>query len=163
MNSNAGTPGAGAGTAAAANPYIAAAQAAAQAAVQNGTVPPPEVDPTTSVVSVEQQTQYKIQLLLHINSVLLARVVHMTNTFFKERKAQPNSPSVLPEAVQQVVSQNLKRVHANLQCISQINQGYVRAKPVILDPPAMPHHPDHQGNDILAKLYLLMSRVFEFW
>ncbi|GMM55344.1 Snf11 protein [Maudiozyma humilis] len=163
MNSNAG-PG---GVAAAGNPYVAAAQAAAHAAAQNGTVPA-HVDPTTRVVSVEEQTQYKIQLLLHINSVLLARVVHMTNPFFKGREAaqqgQQGHPP-LPEPVQQAVSQNLRRVHANLQCISQLNQGYARAKPVILDPPAVPQQQNQQqhGNDILAKLYLLMSRVFEFW
>ncbi|SMN21909.1 similar to Saccharomyces cerevisiae YDR073W SNF11 Subunit of the SWI/SNF chromatin remodeling complex involved in transcriptional regulation [Maudiozyma saulgeensis] len=120
-----------------------------------------QMDPN-QIISVDEQIQYKIQLLLHINSVLLARVIHMTNPFFKDKKIEPNSPSVLPENIQLLVSQNLKRVHANLQCISQINQGYIRSKPVISDPPMIPQQPQ-QSNDILAKLYLLMSRVFEFW
>lgn len=120
------------------------------------------IDPN-SIISVDEQIQYKIQLLLHINSVLLARAIHMTNPFFKDRKIKPNSPSVLPENIQLLVSQCLKRVHANLQCISQINQGYIRSKPVILEPPSMPQQTPVPQNDILAKLYLLMTRVFEFW
>lgn len=122
------------------------------------------IDPN-QIISVEEQVQYKIKLLLHINSVLLARVIHMTNSFFKDTKIEPNSSSVLPENIQLIVSQNLKRVHANLQCISQINQGYIRAKPVILDAPIIPQQAQQipPNNDILTKLYLLMSRVFEFW
>ena len=120
------------------------------------------IDPNT-IISVEEQIQYKIQLLLHINSVLLARAIHMTNPFFKDKKNKPNSPSILPENIQLLVSQCLKRVHANLQCISQINQGYIRSKPVILDPPNISQQTPIPQNDILAKLYLLMTRVFEFW
>ncbi|CAB4256581.1 similar to Saccharomyces cerevisiae YDR073W SNF11 Subunit of the SWI/SNF chromatin remodeling complex involved in transcriptional regulation [Maudiozyma barnettii] len=122
-----------------------------------------QLDPN-QIISVDEQIQYKIQLLLHINSVLLARVIHMTNPFFKDKKIEANSPSVLPENIQSLVSQNLKRVHANLQCISQINQGFIRSKPVITVAPVIPQQQQQQpNNDILAKLYLLMSRVFEFW
>ncbi|SCV03961.1 LAMI_0H12332g1_1 [Lachancea mirantina] len=99
----------------------------------------------------QTQNQYKIQLLLHINSVLLARINQMT----------ANAMQFSAEQVQNVTSQYLKRVHANLQCISQINQGAPGSKPTILEPP---QHPQQQpAQDILAKLYLLMSRVFEVW
>lgn len=116
----------------------------------------PEFKDPNSIVSVDEQKQYKIQLLLHVNSVLLARVIHLTNTY-KDKE--------LPGHIQTLVSQNLKRVHANLQCISQINQGVARAKPIILDPPEtpLPQQNASPSHDILAKLYLLMSRVFEFW
>ncbi|KAL3233687.1 Transcription regulatory protein SNF11 [Nakaseomyces bracarensis] len=85
--------------------------------------------------SVEEQTQYKVQLLLHVNSLLLQRAMR---------------PDVSAASF-------LKRIHANLQCISQLNQGNPAARPMILDPP--PEAPQ----DILAKLYLLMARVFEIW
>ncbi|CCK69940.1 Snf11p KNAG_0D01890 [Huiozyma naganishii CBS 8797] len=123
------------------------------------------VDPDT-IVSLEEQRQYKIQLLLHINSVLLAKVIHVTNT-----------AATLDHSNKIVVSQCLKRVHANLQCVSQINQGLIRAKPMIMtaldaDPlnsssnagtPGGVGTPQQPPHDILSKLYLLMSRVFEFW
>lgn len=105
------------------------------------------------MASESEQIQYKVQLLLHINSILLARVVQMTNN--------NNNSGTLPEQVQSLVSQYLKRVHANLQCISQINQGAKGAKPLILEPPQL--LVQLPGQDILAKLYLLMSRVFEIW
>ncbi|SCW04323.1 LAFE_0H11012g1_1 [Lachancea fermentati] len=101
--------------------------------------------------ATQEQKQYKIQLLLHINSVLLARINQMNNT-----------PSQFPaEQQQNITSQYLKRVHANLQCISQINQNQPSCKPAILEPPQLPVQQPAQ--DILAKLYLLMSRVFEVW
>lgn len=99
-----------------------------------------------------QQKQYKVQLLLHINSILLAHLNQMTNS-----TANPAQ-----ELLQNITSQYLKRVHANLQCISQINQGLDAAKPIILDPPQLPMS-SQQPQDILAKLYSLMVRVFEVW
>ncbi|CAL9734350.1 transcription regulatory protein Snf11p [Monosporozyma servazzii] len=117
-------------------------------------------DPDT-VVTPHDQKQYKIQLLLHINSVLLARVIHLSNS--------NNNNNALPESIQKLISQSLKRVHANLQCISQINQGVLRTKPIILDPPEIPNSSNNNSTqhgppqDILAKLYLLMARIFEFW
>ncbi|AQZ12306.1 SNF11 (YDR073W) [Zygosaccharomyces parabailii] len=107
------------------------------------------------MISEGEQIQYKVQLLLHINSVLLARVIQMTNN------AGGGNAGTLPEQVQSLASQYLKRVHANLQCISQINQGAKGAKPLILEPPQL--LVQLPGQDILAKLYLLMSRVFEIW
>lgn len=120
------------------------------------------VDPNT-LVTPHDQKQYKIQLLLHINSVLLARVIHLSNN------NTSNNNSALPESIQKLISQSLKRVHANLQCISQINQGVLRTKPIILDPPEIPNNNSNNTSqhgppqDILAKLYLLMARIFEFW
>ncbi|CUS21228.1 LAQU0S02e08944g1_1 [Lachancea quebecensis] len=98
-----------------------------------------------------RHAQYKVQLLLHINSVLLARVNQLSY----------NTAHFSPEQQQNIVSQYLKRVHANLQCISQLNQGHAGCKPVILEPPQLPSQQPSQ--DILAKLYLLTSRVFEVW
>lgn len=108
------------------------------------------------MVGEGEQIQYKVQLLLHINSILLARVIQMTNN-----SNGGNGSGSLPEQVQSLASQYLKRVHANLQCISQINQGAKGAKPLILEPPQF--LVQLPGQDILAKLYLLMSRVFEIW
>ncbi|SCU81515.1 LAFA_0C05468g1_1 [Lachancea sp. 'fantastica'] len=95
--------------------------------------------------------QYKVQLLLHINSVLLARINQMN--------ANPAQFSV--EQQQNITAQYLKRVHANLQCISQLNQGVQNTKPALLDSPQLPMQQNSQ--DILAKLYLLTNRVFEVW
>lgn len=100
----------------------------------------------------DEQLQYKIQLLLHINSILLARVMQM---------AGGNGEGSVPEQLQPIASQYLKRVHANLQCISQINQGARSAKPLISDAPQL--LVQQPAQDILAKLYLLMTRVFEIW
>lgn len=105
----------------------------------------------------DEQLQYKVQLLLHINSILLARVMQMANNSASERSASGN----IPEQLQPVASQYLKRVHANLQCISQINQGAKNVKPLILDPPQL--LVQQPAQDVLAKLYLLMTRVFEIW
>lgn len=119
------------------------------------------------LVSIEDQNQYKVQLLLHINSVLLARVIHLSNVTNNN-----NNNTAMPEPIQRLISQSLKRVHANLQCISQINQGVTHAKPLIMDPPETPNNNNnssdpntHHGppQDILTKLYILMSRIFEFW
>lgn len=112
----------------------------------------------TSVPRAEdEQLQYKIQLLLHINSILLARVIQMANNAGNNG----GNGNGLPEQLQPLASQYLKRVHANLQCISQINQGARNAKPLILEPPQL--LVQQPAQDILAKLYLLMSRVFEIW
>lgn len=122
------------------------------------------------IVSIEDQKQYKIQLLLHINSVLLARVIQLTN--IANNNNNNNSNNNVPESIQRIISQSLKRVHANLQCISQINQGILRAKPVILDPPEILNNNNNSNSnnpsnnppqDILMKLYILMGRIFEFW
>ncbi|QLG71106.1 hypothetical protein HG535_0B01440 [Zygotorulaspora mrakii] len=105
----------------------------------------------------EEQVQYKIQLLLHINSILLARVIQMT----QNKNAETGGTASLPDNLKLLASQYLKRVHANLQCISQVNQGIKKAKPIILEPPQpLVQQP---AQDILVKLYLLMSRVFEIW
>lgn len=88
------------------------------------------------MATVAEQIQYKVQLLLHVNSLLLQRATR---------------PDVSSSA------SFLKRIHANLQCISQLNQGNPAARPMILDPPQV------TPQDILAKLYLLMARVFEIW
>lgn len=101
----------------------------------------------------DEQLQYKIQLLLHINSILLARVMQMASN--------NKSDNSVPEQLQPIASQYLKRVHANLQCISQINQGAKNAKPLISDAPQL--LVQQPAQDILAKLYLLMTRVFEIW
>ncbi|SCU99793.1 LANO_0F03686g1_1 [Lachancea nothofagi CBS 11611] len=98
-----------------------------------------------------RHAHYKVQLLLHINSVLLARINQMN--------ANPSQFSL--EQQQNIASQYLKRVHANLQCISQLNQGIQTSKPAVLEPPQLPLQQNSQ--DILAKLYLLTSRVFEVW
>lgn len=105
----------------------------------------------------DEQLQYKIQLLLHINSILLARVIQMANPSGSES----NASAGIPEQLQSLASQYLKRVHTNLQCISQINQGARNVKPLILDPPQL--LVQQPAQDILAKLYLLMTRVFEIW
>ncbi|CCF57256.1 hypothetical protein KAFR_0C02630 [Kazachstania africana CBS 2517] len=115
--------------------------------------------PADALVPISEQVQYKVQLLLHINSVLLARVIHMTNTISKEH----NDLSKLPEPIQVIIQEHLKRVHSNLQCISQINQGYIRSKPSLQEPPDHTSNNPQQSHDVLAKLYLLMNRVFEFW
>ncbi|SCU83672.1 LAME_0C06084g1_1 [Lachancea meyersii CBS 8951] len=99
----------------------------------------------------QAHAQYKIQLLLHINSVLLARINQMN--------ASPAQFSV--EQQQSIAAQYLKRVHANLQCISQLNQGVQKSKPTLLDSPQLPMQQNSQ--DVLAKLYLLTNRVFEVW
>lgn len=105
----------------------------------------------------DEQLQYKIQLLLHINSILLARVIQMANSAGSEA----NGNAGIPEQLQPLASQYLKRVHTNLQCISQINQGAKNVRPLILDPPQL--LVQQPAQDILAKLYLLMTRVFEIW
>ncbi|CEP63062.1 Snf11p LALA0_S07e01552g [Lachancea lanzarotensis] len=99
----------------------------------------------------QTHAQYKVQLLLHINSVLLARINQMN--------ANPTQFSA--EQQQNITAQYLKRVHANLQCISQLNQGVQDTKPALLDSPQLPMQQNSQ--DILAKLYLLTNRVFEVW
>ncbi|SCU78285.1 LADA_0A04852g1_1 [Lachancea dasiensis] len=102
-----------------------------------------EIDP--------RHAHYKVQLLLHINSVLLTRI--------NQINANPAQFSL--EQQQNIAAQYLKRVHANLQCISQLNQGVQTAKPALLDPPQTPIQQHSQ--DVLSKLYLLTSRVFEVW
>ena len=113
--------------------------------------------------NVDQQIQYKIELLLHINSILLSRLLSMTNS-------SAITINNLPEQLQNISSQYLKRIHSNLQCISQINQGLLNSKPLILDPPQLLNNtktsddttpPSQQ--DVLAKFYLLLNRVFEIW
>lgn len=125
----------------------AASTGAYQNYENNHQAPPPAIPRAE-----DEQLQYKIQLLLHINSILLARVIQMANN---------NSGNSVPEQLQPVASQYLKRVHANLQCVSQINQGARNAKPLISDPPQL--LVQQPAQDILAKLYLLMTRVFEIW
>ncbi|KAI8397772.1 hypothetical protein J6895_01866 [Nakaseomyces glabratus] len=95
-------------------------------------------------MDVDEQKQYKVQLLLHVNSLLLARALRLS----QQQDQLQHQP------------QYLKRIHANLQCISQLNQGLPNAKPMIMDPPPQQESPQQ---DILAKLYLLMARVFEIW
>ncbi|EDO18439.1 hypothetical protein Kpol_1032p32 [Vanderwaltozyma polyspora DSM 70294] len=120
-------------------------------------VQPPELIAT----SVDEQVQYKIELLLHVNSILLSRLLSLTNN----SSITINS---LPENLQNISSQYLKRIHSNLQCISQMNQGLLNSKPLILDPPQQLSTPNDSSNvnpqqDLLAKFYLLLNRVFEIW
>ncbi|CAI4058055.1 hypothetical protein SKDZ_04G2970 [Saccharomyces kudriavzevii ZP591] len=113
--------------------------------------------------TVDEQRQYKVQLLLHINSILLARVIQMNNSLqnnLQNNVNNSNNDNII--RIQQLISQFLKRVHANLQCISQINQGVPSAKPIILTAPQLAHQ-QQPPQDILAKLYLLLTRVFEIW
>ncbi|QLL32692.1 hypothetical protein HG536_0D02140 [Torulaspora globosa] len=118
---------------------------------------PNEIDRQPIPRAEDEQLQYKIQLLLHINSILLARVIQMANS----AGSDGNGNAGIPEQLQPLASQYLKRVHTNLQCISQINQGAKNVKPLILDPPQL--LVQQPAQDILAKLYLLMTRVFEIW
>lgn len=113
--------------------------------------------------TVDEQRQYKVQLLLHINSILLARVIQMNNSLqnnLQNNINNSNNNNII--RIQQLISQFLKRVHANLQCISQINQGVPSAKPLILTPPQLVNQ-QQPPQDILSKLYLLLARVFEIW
>ncbi|CAI4037958.1 hypothetical protein SMKI_04G2950 [Saccharomyces mikatae IFO 1815] len=113
--------------------------------------------------TVDEQRQYKVQLLLHINSILLARVIQMNNslqTNLQNNINNSNNNNII--RIQQLISQLLKRVHANLHCISQINQGVPSAKPLILTPPQLANQ-QQSPQDILSKLYLLLARVFEIW
>ncbi|AJV11776.1 BMC_2a_G0009650.mRNA.1.CDS.1 [Saccharomyces cerevisiae] len=113
--------------------------------------------------TVDEQRQYKVQLLLHINSILLARVIQMNNSLqnnLQNNINNSNNNNII--RIQQLISQFLKRVHANLQCISQINQGVPSAKPLILTPPQLANQ-QQPPQDILSKLYLLLARVFEIW
>ncbi|GMC24719.1 unnamed protein product [Saccharomyces cerevisiae] len=113
--------------------------------------------------TVDEQRQYKVQLLLHINSILLARVIQMNNSLqnnLQNNINNSNNNNII--RIQQLISQFLKRVHANLQCISQINQGVPSAKPLILMPPQLANQ-QQPPQDILSKLYLLLARVFEIW
>ncbi|CAD6610263.1 BAG_1a_G0009250.mRNA.1.CDS.1 [Saccharomyces cerevisiae] len=113
--------------------------------------------------TVDEQRQYKVQLLLHINSILLARVIQMNNSLqnnLQNNINNNNNNNII--RIQQLISQFLKRVHANLQCISQINQGVPSAKPLILTPPQLANQ-QQPPQDILSKLYLLLARVFEIW
>ena len=135
----------------------------------NFNINPSAIVNPNEIVSIEDQKQYKIQLLLHINSVLLARVIQLTNIVNNNNSNNPNNPNNnISESIQRIISQSLKRVHANLQCISQINQGILHAKPIILDPPDLFNNNNNNNNnnppqDILMKLYILMARIFEFW
>ena len=113
--------------------------------------------------TVDEQRQYKVQLLLHINSILLARVIQMNNSLqnnLQNNINNSNNNNII--RIQQLISQFLKRVHANLQCISQINQGVPTAKPLILTTPQLANQ-QQPPQDILSKLYLLLARVFEIW
>ncbi|AJU73347.1 Snf11p [Saccharomyces cerevisiae YJM689] len=113
--------------------------------------------------TVDEQRQYKVQLLLHINSILLARVIQMNNSLqnnLQNNINNSNNNNII--RIQQLISQFLKRVHSNLQCISQINQGVPSAKPLILTPPQLANQ-QQPPQDILSKLYLLLARVFEIW
>ena len=113
--------------------------------------------------TVDEQRQYKVQLLLHINSILLARVIQMNNSLqnnLQNNINNSNNNNII--RIQQLISQFLKRVHANLQCISQINQGVPSAKPLILTPPQLANQ-QQPPQDILSKLYLLLAGVFEIW
>lgn len=113
--------------------------------------------------TVDEQRQYKVQLLLHINSILLARVIQMNNSLqnnLQNNINNSNNNNII--RIQQLISKFLKRVHANLQCISQINQGVPSAKPLILTPPQLANQ-QQPPQDILSKLYLLLARVFEIW
>lgn len=108
--------------------------------------------------TVDEQRQYKVQLLLHINSILLARVIQMNNSLqnnLQNNINNSNNNNII--RIQQLISQFLKRVHANLQCISQINQGVPSAKPLILTPPQLANQ-QQPPQDILSWLISGYSR-----
>ena len=147
-------------------------------------------DQSTNASPSTQQLQYKIQILLHINSLLLSKLYTQQQTLLLQQQQQQEQTTE-----QKIHSDYLKRVHANLQCISQLHQGVSGAKPSIMEPPVSYYFvgsgdghagsmggsqvgqtnnaPGHTGstNDALIKqqeeglrrLYLLLNRMFEIW
>ncbi|CCE61296.1 hypothetical protein TPHA_0A02140 [Tetrapisispora phaffii CBS 4417] len=115
--------------------------------------------------SIGDQIKYKIELLLHINNILLSRLLSITQN-------SKVAISSLPEQLQNISSQYLKRVHSNLQCISQINQGQLNSKPSIIEAPTLINNTNSNSNanpqnpaqqDVILKFYLLLNRVFDIW
>lgn len=129
------------------------------------------VDPDTVVTPLEQK-QYKIQLLLHINSILLININQIVNN---DATILQNLNTKEQNWEQVLIQKFLHRVHSNLQCISRLNQGELNAKPTILEPPIDNNsnnnsnngnygHPALTGSrDTLNKLYALLERIFQFW
>lgn len=132
------------------------------------------VDPNTIVTPFEQK-QYKIQLLLHINNILLININQIVNN---DSTVLQNLNTKVQNWEQTIIQQFLHRVHSNLQCISRLNQGELNVKPTILEPPVdntntatsnntntnSHSHPSLAGSfDTLNKLYALLNRLFQFW
>ncbi|AGO13989.1 AaceriAGR131Wp [[Ashbya] aceris (nom. inval.)] len=105
------------------------------------------MDPPTAL-------QYKLQLLLHINTLLIVRSAML-------RPGHPQLDGLPPDQLEDLLRQYIRRVHSNLQCISAINQGNPRARPQIMDPPPLPPPLQHPQQDILPKLYVLLAKLFD--
>ncbi|CAG99495.1 Snf11p [Kluyveromyces lactis] len=119
-----------------------------------------------SGVSPKQKLQWKIQVLLHINSMLIKKSQE-TRTMYESRQV-PTLASLSKEQMEQILIQYTKRIHCNLHTISQINQGNLAAKPPIMDPPPNPFlsntaSAQERQQDMLVKMYLLMNRMFQLW
>ncbi|KAH3901841.1 Snf11p SCDLUD_001624 [Saccharomycodes ludwigii] len=121
-------------------------------------------DPVLEIVSLQEQIQYKIQLLLHVNSILLARLYSLQNKQQQQSNGSISDTVEQPAFLAELNSQYLKRVHANLQCISFLHQGKYGSRPNIITPPDVGlGNNNGKQQDALNKLYLLMSRMFELW
>ncbi|AMD22216.1 HGL124Wp [Eremothecium sinecaudum] len=99
--------------------------------------------------------QYKLQLLFHINTLLILR-----STLLKQ--GNPQLEGLPAEQIDALLRHYVKRIHCNLQCISNINQGNYKARPAILEPPPLPPGIPQQ-QDILPKLYILLTKMLEVW
>lgn len=104
-------------------------------------------------ISPETTLQYKLQLILHINTLLILRSTLLN-------KGSPQLDTMSADQIDVLLCHYIKRVHCNLQCISSMNQGNHHARPSIMDPPPLPPG-IHQQQDILPKLYSLLSRMLE--
>lgn len=112
--------------------------------------------------SPEQKLQWKIQVLLNINSMLIKKAQETRALY--ESKSIPALSSLSRDQIEQILILYSKRIHCNLHTISQMNQGNTSAKPAILDPPPNPLlPPEERQQDMLVKLYLLMNRMFQLW
>ncbi|AET40292.1 Snf11p Ecym_5552 [Eremothecium cymbalariae DBVPG len=108
-------------------------------------------------VPLQTSVQYKLQLLLHINTLLILRC-----TTFKA--GSPQVEGLPPDQIDALLRQYVRRIHCNLQCISSMNQGNYSSKPVLMDPPPLsPIMRKQQHQDILPKLYILLGKMFEIW
>ncbi|CDO94645.1 unnamed protein product [Kluyveromyces dobzhanskii CBS 2104] len=119
-----------------------------------------------SGASTQQKLQWKIQVLLHINSMLIKKSQETRSMY--ESQPVPPLASLSKDQLEQILIQYTKRIHCNLHTISQINQGNLTAKPPILDPPPNPFapanaSPQERQTDMLVKMYLLMNRMFQLW
>lgn len=120
-------------------------------------------------VDANQKLQWKIQMLLHINSTLIKKAQDIRVSY--NNRTSSALVSLSKEQVDIIVGQYTKRIHCNLHAISQMNQGHLDAKPAIMDCPTNPMQAangvgqdgQQQPQDMLAKMYLLMNRMFQLW